>query len=304
MLFSGKLLSLIVLYFVLCNAAVTYTVSGMSSGGFMTVQMHVAYSSVISGAGVIAGGPYYCTLGSLSRLQTICTRNAYLIDLAPLISYANTQSTDQEIDPISNLQTSKVFIYSAKQDNIVFPAAVDMTLQFYQNFVNPNNILSVFTNDGGHTFPTISNGGPCWYAGSPYIGACNYDGAGAILAQLYGNLNSKGAFNNSNLFTFDQAAYADVWRAGMSSRGFVYAPYACRHNQNICRLHVAFHGCNQNFAFIGETYVRETGYGEWAESNNLVVIFPQTIIQTVNPSGCWDFGGVFSSNFALKSGPQ
>jgi poly(3-hydroxybutyrate) depolymerase len=36
------------------------TVSGLSSGGFMAVQMHVAYSSVFSGAGIFAGGPYYC----------------------------------------------------------------------------------------------------------------------------------------------------------------------------------------------------------------------------------------------------
>ena len=37
--------------------AAEVTVSGVSSGGFMAVQFHVAYSGSVKGAGVIAGGP-------------------------------------------------------------------------------------------------------------------------------------------------------------------------------------------------------------------------------------------------------
>jgi len=33
-------------------------VSGLSSGGAMATQMHVAYSSVFMGVGIIAGGQY------------------------------------------------------------------------------------------------------------------------------------------------------------------------------------------------------------------------------------------------------
>ena len=41
------------------------TVSGLSSGGFMAVQLHVAYSSTFKrGAGIVAGGPYYCIDGN------------------------------------------------------------------------------------------------------------------------------------------------------------------------------------------------------------------------------------------------
>ena len=38
----------------------TVTVSGMSSGGFMATQMYVIYSELFQGAGIVAGGPYYC----------------------------------------------------------------------------------------------------------------------------------------------------------------------------------------------------------------------------------------------------
>jgi hypothetical protein len=36
------------------------TVSGLSSGAFFAHQFHVAYSSLVKGAGIIAGGPYAC----------------------------------------------------------------------------------------------------------------------------------------------------------------------------------------------------------------------------------------------------
>ena len=43
------------------NAAIgESSVSGISSGGFMAVQFGAAWSSIIKGVGVVAGGPFYC----------------------------------------------------------------------------------------------------------------------------------------------------------------------------------------------------------------------------------------------------
>src|SRR3954447_18665055 len=43
------------------NAAIgESSISGISSGAFMAVQFGTAWSSVIKGVGVIAGGPYWC----------------------------------------------------------------------------------------------------------------------------------------------------------------------------------------------------------------------------------------------------
>src|SRR3546814_2874307 len=36
------------------------TVSGLSSGGFFAHQFHIAYSELVQGAGIIAGGPFGC----------------------------------------------------------------------------------------------------------------------------------------------------------------------------------------------------------------------------------------------------
>ena len=49
------------------------SVSGISSGGFMSVQMQVAHSGIIRGAGVVAGGPYYCAQDSVMKATTECS---------------------------------------------------------------------------------------------------------------------------------------------------------------------------------------------------------------------------------------
>lgn len=284
--------------------SIAYTISGFGSGGFMATQMHVAFSASISGAGIVAGGPYYCTMGSSSRGQTACTVNGFLINVNTSISYANMLDSDKLIDPVSNLAASKVYIFSGTQDVQVNPLVVQQTVQFYNNFVPASNIFSDFFMNTAHTWPTQLEGNPCWYFGSPYIGACGYDTAGILLQHVYGPIVVKGVFNNSNLFQFDQATYADVWQAGLSTRGWVYAPYACRQNPIMCRMHMFLHGCMQDYDNIGSNLVKNAGYGEWAESNNIIVIFPQTISTSSDFYACWDFIGFTGSNWANKNGLQ
>jgi hypothetical protein len=58
------------------------SVSGISSGGYMAHQFHVAHSQHIMGAGIVAGGPYYCARGSIVDALTRCSRFAMLECLA------------------------------------------------------------------------------------------------------------------------------------------------------------------------------------------------------------------------------
>jgi hypothetical protein len=48
--------------------------------------------------------------------------------------------------------------------------------------------------------------------------------------------------------------------------------------------------------------VRNTGYNRWADSNNIVMLYPQTSLAATN--SCWDWWGYDSANYAKKSGPQ
>jgi hypothetical protein len=49
------------------------SVSGISSGGFMAHQFHVAHSFNVMGAGIVAGGPYYCAQGSIADAVRKCS---------------------------------------------------------------------------------------------------------------------------------------------------------------------------------------------------------------------------------------
>ena len=91
-------------------------------------------------------------------------------------------------------------------------------------------------------------------------------------------------------------------------------PANCAAGQ-VCKLHVALHGCQQNYATIGDRFVRNTGYSRWADTNSIVVLFPQTRVDNTarstaasgmlpNPNGCWDWIGWYGSNFAQKAGAQ
>jgi hypothetical protein len=43
---------------------------------------------------------------------------------------------------------------------------------------------------------------------------------------------------------------------------------------------------------------------EYADTNNMIVLYPQATTMAGNPRGCWDWWGYQSAQYALKSGPQ
>ena len=54
-----------------------------------------------------------------------------------------------------------------------------------------------------------------------------------------------------------------------------------------CKIHVVYHGCNSSVqAPGGLSIVRYAGYNGWAESNKLIIIYPQSLGST-----CWDWTG-------------
>ena len=64
---------------------------------------------------------------------------------------------------------------------------------------------------------------------------------------------------------------------------------------------------------IGVRFVENSGYIEWAQSNRLIVLFPQVVPRygwtgglawVFNPRGCWDWWGYTDSEYATRSGRQ
>ena len=60
----------------------------------------------------------------------------------------------------------------------------------------------------------------------------------------------------------------------------------------------------QGFEFIGDRFARQVGLNEWAESNRIVVVYPQLEKSLFNPKGCWDWWGYSGEDYDQRSGSQ
>jgi poly(3-hydroxybutyrate) depolymerase len=280
------------------------TVSGLSSGGYMAVQLHVAYSAAFKkGAGVIAGGPFYCAQGSVVNATGRCMASPAGIPVSTLASVTSDWASQGLIDPLSNLQDSRVYLFSGTLDSAVKTGVMDKLQSYYSSVAPAAQVVYKKDLAAEHAMVTDDYGNACSVKAAPYINNCNFDLAGAVLQHLYGPLTARttAALPEGNFLEFNQAAF--ITGHGMASTGWAYVPQACQAGGSAtCRLHVVLHGCKQNVGDVQQQYVRNTGYNRWAESNNIVMLYPQTSLSATN--SCWDWWGYDSANYAKQSGPQ
>ncbi|MEA2663810.1 MAG: hypothetical protein QOI11_754 [Candidatus Eremiobacteraeota bacterium] len=109
-------------------------VAGISSGGFMAVQMHVAYSATFHGAAVYAGGPYYCAQGALATAQNACMSAVQSTNLAALESYTDSKASAGAIDPTSNLSGKKAYLWSGTSDTTVKQSVMNDLKTYYTHY--------------------------------------------------------------------------------------------------------------------------------------------------------------------------
>jgi poly(3-hydroxybutyrate) depolymerase len=89
----------------------------------------------------------------------------------------------------------------------------------------------------------------------------------------------------------------------MADEGYVYVPKSCADGAN-CRLLIAFHGCAQSASKVGDAFYGHAGFNRWADTNRLIVLYPQVNASPLNPLGCWDWFGYTGGNYATRLGPQ
>jgi hypothetical protein len=183
---------------------------------------------------------------------------------------------------------------------------MDALRDYYDHFVEAGNVTYESRHaDTGHTIPTESYGGDCPKSASPYIGKCGYDGAGAALSHIHGQLKARPQALSGKFMAIRQGDFVDAPAShSLSDTAYAYVPAACAKGER-CSVHVAFHGCQQSVSAIGDGFYKHAGYNEWADTNHIVVLYPQTIkTQMSNPNGCWDWWGYDSQAYATKSAPQ
>lgn len=300
------------------------SVSGISSGAYMAGQYEFAHASTVIGAAIIAGGPYGCAearyadmMGDALHLamnasQSVsgCMLNGLswygIPDAAALAERARDLAAAGKIDPIAALDKHRIYVFSGSSDQIVAHDIVVAAAEVYLRLGVPKDQIKTGPSlRAGHGFVTEPDDASCALSTPPYVVHCGYDQAGDLLAHIYGKLNPRAEKPSGDLVTFDQRPFtASAQGAGMAAEGAVYIPPACRAEKG-CRVHVAFHGCGQNRAAVSDAFVSGTGFAAWADSNRLIVLFPQAATDPlVNPLGCWDWWGYTGFSYLTRDAPQ
>jgi poly(3-hydroxybutyrate) depolymerase len=299
------------------------SVSGFSAGAYMAGQFQVAHSTIVVGAGIVAGGPYGCAESAfaavmpgpgaaflnLAKATNGCMLNAMqalgVPDPAQLAERARQRAAAGSIDPIDGLAGDRIYLFSGANDRTVVAPIVAAAAEFYARLGVPAKQIKLVTDvPAGHAFVTEDRGVDCGRSGAPYITHCHYDQAGELLRHIHGPLRPRSEQPAGDFVTFDQREFTrDLPDHGLADMGVVYIPPACRSTTG-CRVHIAFHGCGQNQAALGDTFPRDSGFARWADTNRFIVLFPQVYPSALNPQGCWDWWGYTGRDYLTRKAPQ
>jgi hypothetical protein len=300
------------------------SVSGLSSGAYMAGQFHLAFSSAVVGAGLVAGGPWDCAQSAwgMARLPLL-GRSANMVqamnrcmaarlgrpDSAALARAAAAAAAGDRIDPLDGLRDDRVYLFHGEADSVMARPVVEAAESFYlQLGVPAANLRAVFRLDAGqagHGFLVTSGGGACDASAAPFLAECGYDQAGEILAWLHPGLDRRPRAPEGRRIVFDQTKFLpSAADRGLAAEGVAYVPQACADRPG-CRVHIAFHGCLQSRTMpeIGDRFIEGTGYLPLADANRLVILFPQTDAATA-PNACWDWWGYTGPDFLAREAPQ
>ena len=281
-------------------------VAGISSGADMAGQLQVAYSSRIKGMGVFGTSPYYCAQNNAAQAVSGCAGDTTPTFLSTLEADAAAWPAAGWIDPVSHLSGRPVYVFHGGADTVVQTSVSDDAVSFFRHFG-----ASVSYDSGsaaGHAWVTPYGTGACGVSAAPYLNDCGTDPENAMLGKLFGSVAAPNAGPlTGRLVEFDQDAYAVGGVAGalsMGGDGFAYVPASCAAGA-ACRLMVALHGCEQGYDAIGTSFVDRANLDQYADTNNMIVLYPQATASAVNPLGCWDWWGYLgATNYPIHGGAQ
>ena len=281
-------------------------VSGLSSGGYMANQFHIAHSDWVDKVGIIAAGPYYCAQNSIKTALGQCVNKSTEATSQNLTLQAKAYESQHKIAKLENLKNSRVWLLRGTKDTKIDQNVAQALHEQYLMWIAPENVKYVNQKPFNHHFPTISSGSKCDVSESPFIGNCDYDAAGKMLGFLHSDLQPRNTQQLGKLVLINQQSLGGEQATSLADQGFVYIPKSCQAGES-CQLHISFHGCQQNEQTVGNQFVENNGLNNWADTNHMVVLYPQTknsMFMPLNPQGCWDWWGYTGNDYANQNGQQ
>lgn len=283
--------------------------AGVSSGGYMATQLHVAYSGTFDGSAAFASGPNYCAQNNLNKALYACMDTMQDLQLDRLEQTTRDWSAQGLIDPVSNLSGDPVYVFSGSNDSTVKRPVADALSAYYQRF--GARVLHNRSTAAGHAWISPLGSNSCTVTQNPWINNCGFDAERELLGHLLGPVAPPAATAGGSMIRFDQAKYAPGGSAtaiSMDQQGFVYVPRTCEDGAS-CTLVVALHGCKQGYSYqgFGSRFMDQAHLNEYADTNNLIVLYPQAVTTGTldNPNGCWNWWGYQGdSAYAHHGGKQ
>lgn len=195
------------------------SVSGISSGADLVVQLQTSYADLISGTGVFAGQAFHCAVtrfpgdnltheskpgvpGNWPGTPNIpacagcpphtslgydhCKHHPALpAGSSLLVDYAKAQAAAGNISSIEQLAKRRVFLYRGTVDHTYNKGSVQATADFFRAFMPDAAVFFEKDIISAHLVPTID---PylCWWEEWAGPDNCTFDGAGHVLSWVHG----------------------------------------------------------------------------------------------------------------------
>ena len=306
---------------------------GFDHGADFAHQLHIAFSSMVSGSCLFAAQPFHCaaTHFSQDRVEVWtpwtrvpncdgcvpgtrmpfdhCKRDPDVVDVGALVDYPrracgqNPISVPDCFDAVESFLDARVFVFRGADDDVYLPGAVENTVALLAQMITDPASKLKLVNDlpFGHALPV--NATPFVNASAP----AGYDGPGECLRHLYSPMALTAAeVSNASWVVFDQDEFADAG-VGFQQEGWVYVPSACQTKE--CKLVVMADKCDPPT----EIAPAAAEFARFAEGSGMVLLHPCVggpVDQDSYPhatdvaDGKLDVFGQLTSNYAMQGAPH
>ena len=311
------------------------SVAGFSSGAFMANQLHIAHSAGVMGAALVAGGLYGVAVQEVTADGvTASAALATLRCMKPPLMLGEVATYKRIVEVLAARGSIDPALEPFAGEALCLHRRLGRLRGFRDGRDGARPLSRPRRQSANVTFEDHS--GPA-APRRPFVGDEDLrrrllgqraalhqrlrlrPGRGGARGDLRAGPRAAAGAATGRLVLFDQTEFVPGEAAhanGLSDTGFLYVPKACAAGApRRCRLQVALHGCTQSAETLGDAFYAHIGLNEWADTNRIVVLYPQAHATTLselpsgfahfglsapNPMGCWNWWG-YSGNSRIIS---
>jgi len=218
-------------------------------------------------------------------------------DPKALSEHAKELASDGKIDPLSDVAKENVYLFSGNEDQTVERPVVEAVRDFLEEVGVPETNINLVEKEGNHAFITEAE----QPAASP---PSRMSATATTIRPRPSSLGSMGRSRTSRPSP-KGASSTSTSRPSWPGDGFAdegVGPLPARRKgaaESTSRSMAA-----ESHEAVGDDFIKESGFAHLADTNRLIILFPQTKASAINPQGCWDWWGYTDLDYLGKDAPQ